>query len=938
MSNAGMISYLPNRTSVVGYVSNNRLIAYSPQTTTAAVRAADGTITTPEIINPPVIRDIRRSNSVNTLTNASELTDTSNRSITLYNGDINVTKQGNTVILPSNQLISADAVFVRNPVDASLLLKPDPTGSDVFWVRTNVGTNSLQPTLYQPFALRGTSLALPLFVSNAESVIWNNGLAPVGPLGVINPASISHLTWSGAQNAAVVRTLTPPIEGRFIVNTPQVGVDPKEEGWIIHSLDKINARSVLMRSYRLSNGSFVDRDLDGMPDFIEMGLGSDPSSPDSDDDDLSDGDELAPYYVIDGQFTWQEAVADATARGGRVAVFRNRDEYLAAVFRFRNQLVGNLWLGASDITTESSWLWLNGTALNRTQWLLAGVPSWSAFYNEIGGQAIPWSPGMPNNMNNADALVLRTDMLFEDRPVLERRGYLIEYPRTNPSNRDSDGDGMSDGDELANGTNPMVGNPFAGVPTPPVYSPSGPFVNFAASGVAGNYEGLVFDPEQGHTHRQTISLSNRGSFSSAVTGLVAGIRGTFRGAMNPVGYYLGPVPGTLGGMISMELWLVQDGATGQWMIRGRAETNTGVTLGIELRRTKHNSANRYPLPGRLTMFMPMTDQENPGPKGDAVAVGSINSSGVVALSMYHPDNGRSSFSGPILHGDLVALRSLSSTRSAPSVVLGPLNMNDPTADRHFGGSLRYYSPEFVPGSQFQEGFSQIRTVSGARYVAPPRGVLALRGFRTSQFNSQFNLEGGDFGGLSSIGTWSVSNSIVIPPSPAQRATATFAAATGLLTYRYTGTDTDRGLVNAPASGFAVHQQLASVGRGSAVVRGYYTSAFSNGGLSVTPNDGTIPDMTVLSPVKQKLFNGAGATQTYTIDVRTQGAWQVVVPAGLNWATVAVVGADAATPLVGNGNGTVTITVGANETTAQRVLRINIAGVTHTLTQDYRSNN
>jgi hypothetical protein len=263
-------------------------------------------------------------------------------------------------------------------------------------------------------------------------------------------------------------------------------------------------------------------------------------------------------------------------------------------------------------------------------------------------------------------------------------------------------------------------------------------------------------------------------------------------------------------------------------------------------------------------------------------------------------------------------------------------MNDPTADRHFGGSLRYYSPESVPGSQFQEGFSQIRRVSGARYVAPARGVLALRGFRTSQFNSQFNLEGGDFGGLSSIGTWSVSNSIVIPPSPAQRATASFAAATGLLTYRYTGTDADRGLVNAPASGFAVHQQLASVGRGSAVVRGYYTSAFSNGGLSVTPNDGTIPDMTVLSPVKQKLFNGAGATQTYTIDVRTQGAWQVVVPAGLNWATVAVVGADAATPLVGNGNGTVTITVGANETTAQRVLRINIAGVTHTLTQDYRS--
>lgn len=959
ISSNGVVSYLPNRTTTVAHVSNNRLIAYSPQTTTPAVRATDGTITTPEIVNPPVIRDIRRSNASSILSNVAVIntpgevmlpfsnntrlgspvyfytTDTGNRSLTLYNGDNEIVKQGNTVILPSDQLITTDAVYTRNPVDGSLLLKPNLNGSDVFWVRSNIGTNTLRPTLYQPFALRGSSLSLPLFVSNEEAVVWNNGRAPVGPLGVINPASISHLTWAGSQNAAVVRTLTPPIEGRYILNTPQVCMDPKDEGWFIHSLEKTSARSVLLRSYRLSNGSFVDRDRDGLPDYLEMGLGTDPSSPDSDEDDLTDGDELAPYYVIDGEFTWQEAVADAIARGGRVAVFRNRDEYLAAVFRFRNQLVGNLWLGASDIATESAWLWLNGVALNRTQWLTAGTPSWTAFYNELGGQSIPWTPGMPNNMNNADGLILRTDMQLEDRPVLERRGYLIEYPRTNPLNRDTDGDGMIDGDEFRNGTNATEANPFAGVPTPPVYSPSGPFVNFASKDVAGNYAGLVFDPEQGHTHRQTLTLHSRGSFSSAVMGLVSGIRGTFRGTMTPLGYHLGPVPGTLGGMISMELWLVQDGM-GQWMIRGRAQTNTGSVLGIELRRAKYNRASRYSTPGRLTMVIPMTDQENPGPKGDAVAIGSISSTGSVALSMYHPDGGRSSFSAPILHGELVALRGLSTTRSAPSVVLGPLNMNDPTVDRHFGGYLRYYSPQEVPGSQFPAGFSQTRTVSGARYVAPPRGILALRGFKTSQFNSLFNLVDGEFGGLSMIGTWSVSNSIAIPASPIQRATASFAPSTGLLTYRYTVSDVERGLVNAKATAFAVHQQLASVGRGSAVVRGYYMSAFSNGSFLVTPNDGTIPDVTMINPVSQKLFNGAGATQTYTINVRTQGAWQVIVPAGLNWANVSVVGADAATPLNGTGNGTVTIVVAANNTTARRVLRINIAGVTHTLTQDYRS--
>ena len=856
--------------------------------------------------------------------------------VKLYRVDAALVRLGATVNLPDQVL--DDAAAIRNAWDASLLVKSEGS-SGLLWLPSIINATTKRVDGLSPArSLTNSTQALPMFVDTLQSVAWMNSDAPVDlTLGAQVPLAVINHFQKGTGNFVIVTPLTPPIEGRYVALPPSLSPDPDSEGWFTTTFEKTGDRSSRIRKYRIGRGTAADRDLDGVPDSIEVAFGTDPANPDSDDDGINDGDEITPYYTIDGDFTWQEASADAVARGGRLAVFGNRDQYLAAVFRFKNRNIATRWIGATDSVTESSWLWLDGTAFTNAQWLQPGAQSWSGFYNLPGGQSRPWASGMPNNLGNADGLSIRSDMLFQDRPVLNTYGYLIEYPRTNPLNPDTDGDGILDGDEFLNGTNPVAADPFSGVPTVPVFPPGGPFINFSNSGVAGNYEGLVFDPAQGHTHRQTLSVSTRGGFSSSLTGLEAGIRGTLRGSFSSVGYHIGAVPKTLRGLVSIELWLAEDPLLpGQWMVRGRCLTNTGSLLGVELRRSKYSSRNRYATPGRLTMIMPMADQENPGPKGDAVAVGSINSSGVVALSMYHPDGGRSSFSGSILHGEVAALRSLSSSRSAPSVVLGPLNMNDPATDRDFGGMLRYYSPEAVPGSQFQEGFSQIRTVSGARYAAPPRGVLALRGFNTSQFNSQFNLEGGDFNGLSSIGTWSVSNSIVIPPSPAQRATATFAAATGLLTYRYTGTDADRGLVNAPASGFAVHQQLASVGRGSAVVRGYYTSAFSNGGLSVTPNDGSIPDITVISPVNQKLFNGAGATQTYTIDVRTQGAWQVVVPAGLNWATVAVVGADAATPLVGNGNGTVTITVGSNETTAQRVLRINIAGVTHTLTQDYRS--
>ena len=980
LSNTGLISYLPNRTTTVGHVSNNRLIGFTPGSFSAAVIGDDGTVIVPESNIPAVVRDIRRSGTVTTINVLQRLetpgevmlpfntytkvgapvhmymTDVSNRSVVLYNGDRTIVKQGTSVILPSTAEIAPDATFVRNAVDGSLLLKPNNSGTDLFWIRSTVGTPSVLPTLLRPFALRGSLAALPMFVNNSEAVAWDNGRAAVGPLGVIPSATISHVTWDTTRQAAIVRSLTPPIEGRHVVNTPQVVLDPETEGWFVHTFEKSDPRSALVRTYRLAKALSSDRDKDGLPDSIEMVLGTDPSDPDSDNDGLTDGDELYPYYVIDGQFTWEEAVADAIAKGGRLAEVKNRDEYLAMVKRFDGRTLGNLWLGASDTVRESAWVWQDGTALNSGSWTAASTPSWASFYSQTGGQFIPWAAGRPNNANNADGLILSNDRRFEDRPVLERRGYLIEYARTAPKNRDSDGDGMLDSAEIQNGTNPLGVEPFTGIPEfTPEDSESGlAIVPFGEAGLG--YRGLVYDLEKGHVFHMTLDVSKRGAFSSTLRGLTREVRNQFKGGFNSFGYHVSNSPNGLPNVTQIELQLKKDVSDG-WIIVGRASTSTGELLGIELRPIKHGKSNPYPRAGRITVALPVPAAlVDRGPQGAGVAVGSINRGGQVALSMHLPDGGRASYSGPILSGDKLALFGIFDSPNR-SVLIGPVDMAYNTVDRDFGGFVRFYSAAAPAGARYGSGFEQIRSVVGARYVAPARGFFAARGFASIPRNASFNFEGGDFSGVSKISTWGVNNRLTIQGSPTDSGRASFTPATGLLTYSYTLTDPARQMINANARANAVVIQK------SAKVEGYYTSGLSDGVFTVTPHDGgNVPSTTMIAPFRKVVVVGG---QTYDVAVDSPGQWQLEIPANTDWLAAEIIqggipltapvvvapvvvdpavvpplpGAITAPPVVefskvvGSGKGTVRITVGPNSTYYPREATLRIAGVAHKVSQN-----
>jgi hypothetical protein len=78
------------------------------------------------------------------------------------------------------------------------------------------------------------------------------------------------------------------------------------------------------------------------------------------------------------------------------------------------------------------------------------------------------------------------------------------------------------------------------------------------------------------------------------------------------------------------------------------------------------------------------------------------------------------------------------------------------------------------------------------------------------------------------------------------------------------------------------------------------------------------------------YVGNNAAVTYTVDVTAVGSWTVTKPTDATWVTVS--------PMSGNGNGTVTITLAVNGTTVKthkdRATTIQIAGSAHYISQTW----
>lgn len=190
-----------------------------------------------------------------------------------------------------------------------------------------------------------------------------------------------------------------------------------------------------------------DTDEDGLTNYEEVAVhGTDPEKWDTDGDGLSDGYELGlgQFSVVYGNFTWEEAQADALSRDGYLATFATQNEWesmLRSVPATALDGIDGLWIGATDRVEEGGWKWITGEVLT--------------FAN--------WAAGEPDDYNDSDyasvagELAGRPGMWYDYRGAITRDGYLLEVGfSSSPLLADTDADGLDDDEERRYGTNPWV--------------------------------------------------------------------------------------------------------------------------------------------------------------------------------------------------------------------------------------------------------------------------------------------------------------------------------------------------------------------------------------------------------------------------------------------------------------------------------------------------
>jgi hypothetical protein len=126
------------------------------------------------------------------------------------------------------------------------------------------------------------------------------------------------------------------------------------------------------------------------------------------------------FQIIEGPFTWQEARADAEAKGGRLAVLNTQAKIDAANAYLEG--VGenpNLWIGLTDSDSEGDWRWVNGDFLSEEN----------------------WASGEPNNApqagGNEDFACMIGNRQWNDLPnngwIYQPLGYLLEILDQTPA-------------------------------------------------------------------------------------------------------------------------------------------------------------------------------------------------------------------------------------------------------------------------------------------------------------------------------------------------------------------------------------------------------------------------------------------------------------------------------------------------------------------------
>ena len=121
--------------------------------------------------------------------------------------------------------------------------------------------------------------------------------------------------------------------------------------------------------------------------------------------------ERPKFQVIQGSYTWQEAKADAEARGGRLAVLNTKEKIDHSLSITSNPILkGSYHIGLQDPNLLDQWSWIDGRSLLVSNWS-AGEPQ---NYQGRGETAVAMIPTFSGKW--AD---IRNDDVYD--------GYILEY-------------------------------------------------------------------------------------------------------------------------------------------------------------------------------------------------------------------------------------------------------------------------------------------------------------------------------------------------------------------------------------------------------------------------------------------------------------------------------------------------------------------------------
>ena len=147
------------------------------------------------------------------------------------------------------------------------------------------------------------------------------------------------------------------------------------------------------------------------------------------------------FQVVEGNFTWEEAKADAEAKGGRLAVLNTQDKY-DQMYTYLESIGTwpSSWVGMSDVEQEGVWKWITGEIVSNDNWR-NGEPNGGSRqnYGRIGASSDGWGKGWDDIHSVKQSYIL--ELTTETEPTLED-GLVAYYP-FNGNASDESGNGLN---------------------------------------------------------------------------------------------------------------------------------------------------------------------------------------------------------------------------------------------------------------------------------------------------------------------------------------------------------------------------------------------------------------------------------------------------------------------------------------------------------------